>query len=119
MWSKLEEVFEEMGLPYSRQGSYGREDDIPESLFTFWNIKSPEKKFYDNKSNVIEWEWIVYFYTQDNSLLYTKMKEFIKMAKSKGFLIDGEGQDLPSDNPNYIGRYVVLTYVENKEDMEG
>ena len=38
MWEKLQEVFEEIGLPYSRQGSFGVDEKLPDSFFTFWNI---------------------------------------------------------------------------------
>lgn len=117
MWIKLEEVFQELKLPYSRQGSYANDDDIPDSLFTFWNTDSPDTWFFDNESHSIEWEWVVYFYTKDPSILYTKMKEFITMARSKGFFVDGNGKDIVADVPDYVGRYVRLTYVENK-DME-
>ena len=42
MWSKLEEVFIELNLPYSRQGSYGEGDSLPASFFTFSSkVKSP------------------------------------------------------------------------------
>lgn len=115
MWSKLEEVFKKIDLPYSRQGSYEEGEELPESFFTFWNSETPEEGFYDDEAQRIEWYWYVYFYTSDPRLLYSKIEEFINIAKAEGFLVNnGKGNDLPSDIPNYSGRYVKLLYVENK-----
>lgn len=113
MWTKLEEVFQEMNCPYARQGSYQEGAEIPESLFTFWNADTPEDGFFDNKANRAVWVWYVYFYTKNPNLIYSSIEEFIDKAKAKGFIVDGKAHDIPSDEPNYFGRYVALKYIEN------
>lgn len=112
MWSKLEEVFKDMGYPYSRQGSYQEGETIPDSLFTFWNADTPEDGFYDNKADRTVWMWYVYFYTKDPNLLYSIFDEFYAKAKAKGFIPDGKAKDIPSDVPDYLGRYMVIRYVD-------
>lgn len=111
MWEKLEKVFEQIGLDYSRQGSYSDGREYPESFFTFWNADTPEQGFYDNKANETVWIWYVYFYTKNPSLLYAKLEELIKLLKENGFIVEGKGRDCPTDNPLYLGRYVVTKYV--------
>lgn len=113
MWSKLEEVFETIGLPYSRQGSYEEDAELPESFFTFWNANSEGLSYYDDHCYKTEWFWYIYLYTIDPGLMYSKLEEFIKIAKEKGFNVDGKGHDIESDVPRYLGRYVRLTYVED------
>ena len=50
MWRLLEEIFEELGLPYFRQGSLQSEGDYPSpSFYTFWNIDERFVADYDNK----------------------------------------------------------------------
>lgn len=110
MIKKLEEAFEKMGVPYYRQGSYGGNE---ESYFTFWNIRTPEKQFYDNAPHGAEWKWAVYFYTRKPQEVYTKVDELSIILKEKGFIVDGRGFDIPSDEPGYIGRYITATYVEH------
>lgn len=112
MWTKLEEVFEKTGLEYSRQGSYGEDDEYPESFFTFWNFDTPEEGFYDDKANRSVWYWQVYYYTKDPATLYSKMDEFIRLAKEVGFVVEGRGQDIPSDRPDYPGRMITIKYME-------
>lgn len=117
MWSKLEEVFETIGLPYSRQGSYTEDEELPKSFFTFWNADTNGLLHYDNEDHSTKWFWYVYFYTKDPKIVYSKLEEFIKLAKEKGFnIIDGKGKDIPSDVPDYLGRYVKLTYVEDNKN---
>lgn len=112
MWIKLEEVFKKTGLEYSRQGSYGEDDEYPESFFTFWNFDTPEEGFYDDEANRSVWYWQVYYYTKDPATLYSKMDEFVRLAKEAGFVVEGRGHDIPSDRPDYPGRMITIKYME-------
>ena len=112
MWNKLEEVFERIGLPYARQGSYSDESEYQESFFTFWNPDTSEGAFYDNTSNKAIWQWNVYYYTNDPSTIYTKMDEFVRYAKEIGFIVEGRGYDARSDRADYLGRMIRVIYIE-------
>ena len=112
MWSKLENLFIKMNLPYYRQGSFQDGESIPESLFTFWNADTPENGFYDNEAHEAVWVWYVYFYTKNPALIYSTMEQFVAYAKADGFILQGKAHDIPSDEPNYFGRYVALKFIE-------
>lgn len=118
MWSKLEEIFKKIGLDYSRQGSYSDSSEYPPSFFTFWNFDTPDEGFYDNKANRAVWFWQVYYYTNDPTTLYSRMDEFIKYAKEAGFIIEGKGNDIPSDRPDYPGRMITIKYIEEYANQE-
>ena len=118
MWSKLEEVFKQIGLPYSRQGSYSDESEYPSSFFTFWNFDVPEEGFFDNEANRAVWFWEVYYYTNDPSTIYSQMDVFVKLAKQTGFICEGRGNDIPSDRPDYLGRTITIKYIENYAKQE-
>ena len=79
MWSKLEEVFEKIGLPYDRQGSYSDESEYPPSFFTFWNPTTSNDAFYDNVSNKAIWHWNVYYYTSDPATLYSHLSSPVSL----------------------------------------
>lgn len=113
MWSKLEEVFKEMGYPYARQGSFAEGETIPDSVFTFWNASTPEGAFYDDKANKAVWLWYVYFYTKQPELIYSAIDKFAELAKNKGFVVDGRANDIVSDEPNYFGRYLAIRWIED------
>jgi hypothetical protein len=116
MWEKLEPIFQELELPYSRQGSYEEDEDLPESFFTFWNMNTPESGFYDNHAHKAVWFWAVYFYTKNPALIYSKLDEFIKLAKEKGFISEGRGHDVASGVPDYSGRYIIVKYIDDYEE---
>lgn len=113
MWTKLEPVFEKLGLEYARQGTIKDSDHYPKgAFFTFWNYDTPEDGFYDNEANSAVWFWQVYFYTSDPAILYSKMDEFIALAKGAGFIAEGRGEDAPSDRNDYVGRTITIKYIE-------
>lgn len=112
MWDKLEQVFKKMGLDYSRQGSYTEDDEYPSSFFTFWNFDAPEGGFYDNDAHNAVWYWQVYYYTKYPETLYSRMDQFTKLAKEAGFIVEGRGEDIQSDRPDYPGRTIRVKYIE-------
>lgn len=113
MWEKLEKIFQALGLEYSRQGSYSPDEELPSSFFTFWNYDIPEEGFFDNKASRAIWIWQVYFYTTNPNLIYSKLQEFIDLAKEEGFIVEGRGSDIPTERPDYLGRMVRITFIEN------
>lgn len=96
-------LFEEIGLPYFRQGSMSDEDYQPE-FFTFWNIDTPQDAHYDNELQRFNEYVQVGFYTNNAEKIYSVMNDFIERAKAKGFVIAGMPQDANADKPDYFGR---------------
>lgn len=117
MWTALESVFNEIenetGIGFARQGSYAEDAELPTSFFTFWNQSTDFDGFYSNKPTRCNWEWLVFYYTSDASTLYSGLENFIAKALDKGFTVEGKGRDLTCDEPNYFGRYVKVQYIEN------
>jgi hypothetical protein len=112
---KLFELFEEIGLPYFRQGSMSDEQYQP-SFFTFWNIDTPNDSFYDNKATrYIEYVQVG-LYTNDAKNIYSVMDDFIKKAKEKGFVVEGRAQDANADKESYFGRVCYLRIINKSED---
>lgn len=118
MWDKLENALIKTGLDYSRQGSYSDVSEYPKSFFTFWNTGTPNDGFYNNSASVTVWEWSVYYYTNDPASIYSALAEFVGYAKEEGFIVDGNGQDVPSDRPDYLGRMITIKYIEDYKKQE-
>lgn len=113
--TELFALFDEIGLPYFRQGSMSDEDYQP-SFFTFWNIDTPNTSFYDNgERRYIEFVQVC-FYTNDANLIYSQMDDFIVRAKQKGFTIQGRAHDTNADKDNYYGRFVLIKIIHKVED---
>lgn len=104
----LFDLFEEIGLPYFRQGSMSDEDYKP-SFFTFWNLSTPADSHYDNELHRYNMYVQIGFYTNDAEKIYSQLGEgekgeFIEKAKAKGFVIAALPQDADADKENYYGR---------------
>lgn len=107
---KLFDLFEEIGLPYFRQGSLTDEDYQP-SFFTFWNVDTTNDSFYDNRERrYIEYVQVG-FYTNDATKIYSVMEDFIQRAEEKGFAVEGRGQDANADKETYFGRVCYLRII--------
>lgn len=112
---KLFDLFDEIGLPYFRQGSMSDADYKP-SFFTFWNIDTPNDSFYDNReTRYVEYVQVC-FYTNDANLIYSQMDDFIARAKQKGFAVQGRAHDTPADRDDYYGRFALIKIINRVED---
>ena len=111
MWGKLEEIFEEIGIPYSRQGSYGETEELPSEFYTFWQTRCEPDDYYCNQASTLNHEWVVFYYTSNPETLYSGLENFIKKAEEKGFYLQSM-QDISCDEPSFNGRFCKITYKE-------
>lgn len=112
MWEELEKVFEELGLPYFRQGSLAEGETLPDTFITFWNGETPEGEFYDNEAHRVVWTWAISFYTKDAGLIYRLPEEFLKIAKKYKFIPQGRAYDLASGMVDFFARFVKIKFME-------
>lgn len=112
---QLFDLFNEIGLPYFRQGSMSDADYQP-SFFTFFNIDTINDSFYDDReTRYIEYVQVG-FYTNDANKIYTQMNDFIRRAKAKGFVVQGRARDANADKANYYGRVCYLRIIHKVEE---
>lgn len=108
----LFDLFEEIGLPYFRQGSLSDADYKP-AFFTYWNIDTPQNSFYNNQLKRYNEYVQIGFYTNDANIIYSQMDDFITRARSKGFVIATMPQDANADKSNYLGRVCYIRIIHN------
>lgn len=109
---ELFNLFEEIGLPYFRQGSL-TDADYAQSFFTFWNVDTTSIRHRDNDEKSFSEYIQVGFYTNDAQLIYSQMDDFINRAKEKGFIVSGKPRDANADKPDYFGRICYLRTLHN------
>lgn len=113
---KLFGLFEEIGLPYHRQGSLANQE-YPPSFFTFWNVDTPPTKHRDNKLTQYNDYVQIGFYTNDANKIYSQLDvggEFYKKIKaSKDFVLAEMPQDADADDDNYFGRVCYIRIKHN------
>lgn len=106
-------------FPVIQQGSLLDDEAYPADFFTFWNSNSTSAQFYDDDEYATIWEFELNFYSNNpehvNSYLLLAKKEL----KALGWIIDGKGYDVRSDEPTHTGRGILMTYLEKEEKIDG
>lgn len=103
MKQELINVLEKFGYPVFLQGSLNDDDAYPDSFITFWTDDVTDEAHYDNETAAWAWDFSVIFYGNDPALLQSKAEEIRQALKQAGFIPQGKGRDIPSDEPTHTG----------------
>lgn len=101
-----------LGFPIKKQGSLNKEEPYPESFFTFWNNDSFDDSYYDNEEHQTIWDFDLNFYSIDPELVEEKIREAKKLLKEQGFIVNGNGYDVASDEKTHTGRGINVLIME-------
>ncbi len=108
----LIDTLESFNYPVILQGSLSDEDEFPDSFFTFFNNDTADDAFYDNNETETIWDFDLNFYSNDPSLVNTVLVQAKPLLKVAGFIVDGIGYDVLSNNPTHTGRAINIQYIE-------
>ena len=96
------------------QGSMAEDDEYPESFFTFFNNDTTSIDFFDNEETRTVWDFDLNFYSVNPTLVNEILPEAKRLLKAEGFIIDGKGYDVLSDEPTHTGRGINVVYIERE-----
>lgn len=116
MKQKLIDVLSTFGYPVFLQGSLNEEEPYPDSFITFWVNDVPDNTHYDNNNATWDWDFSVIFYSNDPALVNSKPNEIRKALKAAGFIPQGKGQDIASDEPTHTGWQMDVYYIERNKN---
>jgi hypothetical protein len=110
-------ILEPLGYPIFLQGSLGADETYPETFFTFWNNDVPGDEFYDNNEHSYVWDFDLNCYSSvinaDNTLLVnTLLLEAKTLLRENGFIVNGKGYDVISDDKTHTGRGINVLKIE-------
>lgn len=115
MEEELIEILSTLGYPIKRQGSILESEPYPGSFFTFWNNGSRSESFYNNSEHRYIWDFDLNFYSVDPDLIYTILLQAINLLKSNGWITDGKGYDVMSDEITHTGRGINIIKIERED----
>ena len=95
-------TLESLKYPVFLQGTYSG-DDYPETFFTYYVNDAPDGQHYDDKTTSWNWDTTIIVYTKDPTLLSTLPETARGALKAAGFISQGKGHNVFSDDPNYAG----------------
>lgn len=96
--------------PVFLQGTLNEAAAYPPSFFTIWNNETPDGNHYDNDAAAFNWEFSVYFYSNDPASVNTVLAAARTALKSAGWAVQGLGYDVTSDEVTHTGRGIDVYY---------
>lgn len=112
MKQKLIEELQKFGYPVKQQGTMLPNEPYPDNFITFFTNDTEDGEHYDNETASYVWTFAVIFYSNDPSLLLSKSEEIRQALKMAGFIPQGKGQDILSDEPTHTGWAMDFIYKE-------
>lgn len=103
-------TLEHLGYPVKLQGSLLSDEPYPDHFFTFWNDSADGNSFYDNDEVAIIWQYSLNFYSIDPNLVNSKLLEAKALLKGAGFIVNGAGYSVMSDESTHTGRGITILY---------
>ena len=103
---------EELGIKTYQQGSVP--STMPDSYITIWNDYSGDNLNSDNKTNLIEYQFTLIYYTKEWSSIYSVLENIVSLLKSKNYIVDGMGFDIDSGVDEYMARCIEPSKLERR-----
>ena len=98
------------GYPVILQGSMSPEENYPDNFFTYWNNSADGTSFYSNEEKAIVWNYTLNFYSKNPQAVNEKLLEAKTELKAVGFVVNGAGHSVASDEPTHTGRGIEVVY---------
>lgn len=103
-------ILETLGYPVYLQGSLLPDEPYPDHFFTYWNDSADGDSYYSNEENAIVWAYSLNFYSNNPTLVNTKLLRAKKLLKTQGWVVSGAGYSVMSDEPTHTGRGITVLY---------
>lgn len=108
----LIDTISSFNYPIYQQGSMSDSDTYPDSFFTFFNNSTNDDDFFDNQETIIIWDFDLNIYSLDPEVVNATLREAKPLLKAAGFIVDGVGYDVISDEVTHTGRGINVLYIE-------
>lgn len=114
MKQKLIDVLKSFGYPVKLQGSINEKEAYPDTFITYWTTDVLDNAHYDDEPTSYAWDFAVIIYSNDPLIIDAKKDEIKLALKNAGFIPQGKGMDVLSDEPTHTGWAMDFYYIENE-----
>lgn len=95
-------------------GTMNPDEAYPDEFVTFWTDDVPDGVHFDNATGSYDWAFSVIYYSADPAKTNTRPNEIRAALKAAGFIPQGKGSDIMSDEPTHTGwatDFVITEYL--------
>ena len=96
------------------QGAHNPAEPYPDTFVTFWTDSTDDNAHFENDAAAYDWTFSVNLYSNDPDVVNNKPEEIRAALKAAGFIPQGKGFDIPSDEPTHTGwtmDFVITEYL--------
>lgn len=108
----LIDTISSFNYPVKQQGSMSDSDEYPDSFFTFFNNSTDDDNFFDDQETITIWDFDLNIYSNDPEVVNSVLLEAKPLLKAAGFIVNGSGHDVLSDEETHTGRGINILYIE-------
>lgn len=103
MKQKLINTLQTFGYPVFLQGTLNPAESYPNTFITFFTDSTTDNRHFENTINAVDWSFSVILYSNDPATVNTKPNEIRAALQAAGFIPQGKGNDILSDEPTHTG----------------
>lgn len=85
------------------QGTLDKNQPYPDNFVTIWTDFTADNGHFDNAVTSVDWHFTAILYSNNPKTLFKKANELIDTLRADGFIPQGKGQDIPSDETTHTG----------------
>ncbi len=114
MKQKLIDTLSAFGYPVFLQGTLNPNEAYPQTFITFFVDSTNDNGHFENETTSVNWSFSVILYSADPKVVNTKPNEIRTKLKAAGFIPQGKGNDILSDEPTHTGwamDFVIIEYL--------
>lgn len=115
---QLIEIFDGFGYDHWLMHTMPADEVYPDNFFTFLAVDAPFTAHYDNAPHAVAWAFMIGFYSNDPAKVDSVPLELAKRLRAAGWIVDGLGEDVQSDEPTHTGRRITAYYVQHIDKEE-
>ena len=108
----LIDTISSFNYPVYQQGSMSASDEYDDSFFTFFNNETNDDNFFDNQETITVWDFDLNIYSVDPDVVNNTLRQAKPLLKAAGFIVNGVGYDVLSDEETHTGRGINVLYIE-------
>ena len=96
------------------QGTYQEGEAYPDTFITVFTIDVPDLQHHDDEVSSWEWNFQVMNYSTNPETVETQAEQIRSALKAVGFIPQGKGKDLLSDEPTHTGWAQDFKFIEHR-----
>lgn len=101
------------------QGTMNADEEYPSEFCTYHVSDSDLDGYYSNEADRVVWSVSVAYYTNDARKILTEPPKIIKKLKAAGYMPQGVGNDLLTDDKYHVGWVMEFLKEEQTSTYKG